>query len=76
MGLTAGLIGILVSVLMTFPINFIIHHVTSLDTLRAHVPVAGAIVLIIISMVLTLIAGLIPASVAAKKDPVVALRTE
>ncbi len=75
-GLTAGLIGILVSVLMTFPINFIIHHVTSLDTLRAHVPVAGAIVLIIISMVLTLIAGLIPASVAAKKDPVVALRTE
>lgn len=75
-GLTAGLIGILVSVLLTFPINFIIHHVTSLDTLRAHVPVAGAIVLIIISMVLTLIAGLIPASVAAKKDPVVALRTE
>lgn len=75
-GLTAGLIGIMVSVLLTFPINYIIHKVTSLDTLRAHVPVTGAVVLILISMLLTLIAGLIPASVAAKKDPVVALRTE
>lgn len=75
-GLTAGIIGIGVSVLFTLPINFIIHHVTSLDTLRAHVPVAGAIILIVISMILTLIAGLIPASVAAKKDPVEALRTE
>lgn len=75
-GLTAGLIGIGVSVLLTIPINLIIHHVTDLNTLRAHVPVAGAIILIIISMVLTLIAGLIPAKVASKKDPVVALRTE
>ena len=75
-GLAAGIIGIGVSVLLTFPINFIIHHVTSLDTLRAHVPVAGAVILIVISMILTLIAGLIPASVAAKKDPVEALRTE
>ena len=75
-GLTAGIIGIAVSVLLTFPINYVIHKVTNLDTLRAHVPVTGAIVLIIISMLLTLIAGLIPASLAAKKDPVVALRTE
>ena len=75
-GLAAGIIGIGVSVLLTLPINFIIHHVTSLDTLKAHVPVAGAIILIVISMILTLIAGLIPASVAAKKDPVEALRTE
>ncbi|MCR5601205.1 MAG: ABC transporter ATP-binding protein/permease [Ruminococcus sp.] len=75
-GLTAGLIGIGVSVLLTIPINFIIHSVTSLDTLRAHVPVVGAAVLIFISMMLTLIAGLIPSGVAARKDPVEALRTE
>ncbi|WP_294750793.1 ABC transporter ATP-binding protein/permease [uncultured Ruminococcus sp.] len=75
-GLAAGLIGIGVSVLLTIPINAIIHNVTSLDNLNAHVPVAGAVILVIISMVLTLIAGLIPAGVAARKDPVVALRTE
>ena len=75
-GLAAGLIGIGVSVLLTIPINLIIHHLTSLDTLRAHVPVTGAIILIVISMALTLIAGLIPARVASKKDPVEALRSE
>ncbi len=75
-GLCAGLIGIGVSVLLTFPINYIIHHVTSLDTMYARVPVTGAAALIIISMVLTLIAGLIPSRVASKKDPVEALRTE
>ncbi|WP_024860189.1 ABC transporter ATP-binding protein/permease [Ruminococcus flavefaciens] len=75
-GLAAGLIGIGVSVLLTIPINGIIHSVTSLDTLRAHVPVKGAVILVIISMVLTLIAGLIPSGVAARKDPVEALRTE
>ena len=75
-GLCAGLIGIGVSVLLTLPINYIIHHVTSLDTMYARVPVTGAAALIIISMVLTLIAGLIPSRVASKKDPVEALRTE
>ena len=75
-GLTAGLIGIGVASLLTIPINLIIHSVTSLDTLRAHVPVVGAVILVIISMVLTLIAGLIPSRVASKKDPVEALRTE
>ena len=75
-GLAAGLIGIGVSVLLTIPINAIIHSGTSLDTLHAHVPVAGAVILIVISMVLTLIAGLIPSGVAARKDPVEALRTE
>ncbi|WP_295073009.1 ATP-binding cassette domain-containing protein [Ruminococcus sp.] len=75
-GLAAGLIGIGVSVLLTIPINAIIHRVTSLDTLRAHVPVVGAVILIVISMLLTLIAGLIPSGVAARKDPVEALRTE
>ncbi len=75
-GLTAGLIGIGVSALLTIPINLIIHSITTLDTLNAYVPVSAAIVLVVISMVLTLIAGLIPSRVASKKDPVEALRTE
>lgn len=75
-GLTAGLIGIGVSVLLTFVINIIIHNVTKLDTLVAHVPLTAAVVLVLISMFLTFIAGLIPSRLAAKKDPVVALRTE
>ena len=75
-GLCAGLIGIGVSVLLTLPINYIIHSLTTLDTMYARVPVTGAAALILISMVLTLIAGLIPSRLAAKKDPVEALRTE
>ncbi|MDE6848871.1 MAG: FtsX-like permease family protein, partial [Ruminococcus sp.] len=75
-GLTAGLLGIGVSALLTIPINLIIHSVTTLDTLNAYVPVPAAIILVVISMVLTLIAGLIPSRVASKKDPVEALRTE
>ena len=75
-GLTAGLIGIGVSALLTIPINMIIHNLTSLDTLYAKLPAVGAVLLVVISMVLTLIAGLIPSRVAAKKDPVEALRTE
>lgn len=75
-GLTAGLLGIGVSALLTIPINLIIHSVTTLDTLNAYVPVTAAVILVVISMVLTLIAGLIPSRVASKKDPVEALRTE
>ena len=75
-GLCAGLIGIGVSVLLTIPINYIIHSLTTLDTMYARVPVTGAVALIVISMVLTLIAGLIPSRLASKKDPVEALRTE
>lgn len=75
-GLTAGLLGIGVSELLTIPINFIIHSVTSLDTLNAYVPLTAGIILVVISMVLTLIAGLIPSRVASKKDPVEALRTD
>ena len=75
-GLTAGLIGIGISYLLTIPINIIIHNVTSLDTLNARVPVLGALALVAISMILTLIAGLIPSRVASKKDPVEALRTD
>lgn len=75
-GLTAGLLGIGLSELLTIPINFIIHSVTSLDTLNAYVPLTAGIILVVISMILTLIAGLIPSRVASKKDPVEALRTD
>ena len=75
-GFTAGLIGIGVSELLTIPINLIIHSVTTLDDLNAYVPITAAIILVVISMILTLISGLIPSRVASKKDPVEALRTE
>lgn len=75
-GLTAGLIGIGCTILINIPINFIIHSVTSLDTLYSSLPIAGAVILVCISMFLTFIAGLIPSRVASKKDPVEALRTE
>ncbi|WP_124099074.1 ABC transporter ATP-binding protein/permease [Ruminococcus sp. Marseille-P6503] len=74
-GFTAGAIGIAISYLLTIPINMIISHLTDAPV-RAAIPVAGAVILIIISMLLTFIAGLIPSRIAAKKDPVVALRTE
>ncbi|MBR7185709.1 MAG: ABC transporter ATP-binding protein/permease [Clostridia bacterium] len=75
-GFLSGAIGIGVSVLLCFPINAIIHHLTNLDTLRAAVPPAGGIALVVISMALTLIAGVIPSRMAARKDPVEALRSE
>jgi putative ABC transport system permease protein len=75
-GFTAGLIGILVTLLLLIPINLILHAVTDIEILSAQLPVAGAIILVFISMFLTFIAGLIPSRVAAKKDPVTALRTE
>lgn len=74
-GFTAGAMGIIISYLLTIPINQIIAHVTDAPV-RASIPVAGAVILIVISMLLTLIAGLFPSRVAAKKDPVIALRTE
>ena len=61
---------------LLIPINLIVHHLTGLPTLSAILPVLGAVLLILISMALTFIAGLIPSGMAAKKDPVVALRTE
>jgi len=75
-GLCAGLVGIVTSVLLTIPINAILLHYTGLVGLRATLPVAGAVTLVIISTLLTLLAGIIPSRSAAKKDPVVALRTE
>jgi len=75
-GMTAGLIGILGTVLLCLPINAIVRHLTGIPQLTAYLPWQGAVALLIISMTLTIVAGLIPARVAAKKDPVVALRTE
>jgi len=75
-GLCAGLVGIGVSWLLTFPINAILLHFTGLTGLKATLPWEGAVFLVGISAVLTLIAGVIPSRSAAKKDPVVALRTE
>ena len=72
-GLSSGVFGIAVSLLLTIPINLVLKHFTGIGGL-AVLPWGGAIILIAISVVLTLIAGLIPARIAAKKDPVVALR--
>ena len=75
-GFTSGLLGVVITYLLCIPINAILHYLTGLNNLSAVLPVQTAITLIIISMVLTLIAGIIPSRSAAKKDPVVALRTE
>ena len=74
-GFVAGGLGILISYLLTIPINMIIASVTDVN-MRAAIPVLGAVILVAISILLTLIAGLLPSRIAAKKDPVVALRTE
>ena len=75
-GLCAGLIGILLTLLLTLPINAILFHFTGLVGLKATLPVAGAVILVLISVTLTTISGLIPSRVAARKDPVEALRSE
>ena len=74
-GLTAGVMGILVTIILNIPINIIIKHVVNISNISV-LPVNGAVILIIISVFLTVIAGFIPAKIASKKDPVVALRTE
>ena len=75
-GLGAGLIGIGVTLLLILPINAVLLHFTGIAGLKAALPVQGAVILVVISALLTIIAGLIPSRVAARKDPVVALRTE
>jgi putative ABC transport system permease protein len=74
-GFAAGAIGIIVTLLLCIPANMIIEHLTDIHNL-ARLPMAGAVILMIISTGLTMIAGLIPSRVAAKKDPVIALRSE
>ena len=74
-GLTSGIIGILITCALNVVINILIKNITGV-AVSAELPIVGAIVLIIISTVLTMIAGLIPSKLASKKDPVIALRTE
>ena len=74
-GLTAGVMGIVVTLLLNIPINIIIKATTNIKHL-AVLPLDGALILIVISVLLTIIAGFIPAKIASKKDPVEALRTE
>lgn len=74
-GLTSGLFGILISLILILPINLVLKHFTGLSGL-ATLPILGSVILVLISVTLTFIAGLIPANIAAKKDPVKALRTE
>lgn len=74
-GLTAGVMGILITLLLTIPINIIIKNLAGISNI-AVLPVGGAIILVIISVLLTTIAGLIPSRMASKKDPVEALRVD
>lgn len=74
-GLSAGILGIVVTIILNIPINIIIKNVVNISNI-SQLPVIGAIILIIISVLLTVIAGFIPAKIASKKDPVEALRTE
>lgn len=74
-GLGAGIIGILSTLILEIPINLILKYATSIPA-AASLPVLGAVILVVISVALTLVAGLIPSRIAAKKDPVEALRTE
>ena len=74
-GLTSGIIGIIITMMLNVIINIFIKKITGV-TVTASLPYVGAIILVIISVLLTVIAGLIPSKVASKKDPVIALRTE
>lgn len=74
-GLTAGVLGIVVTMLLNIPINIIIKNMVNISGI-AKLPIVGGLILIVISVLLTVIAGFIPAKIASKKDPVEALRTE
>ena len=75
-GLLAGLFGVGIARLLLFPANYLIHTFSNAKTLNAYLPLEAALLLILLSIVLTLIGGLIPSRKAAKSDPVTALRTE
>ena len=75
-GFTSGTLGVIITYLLCIPINAILHAITDINNLNARLPIPVALILIAISVLLTLFAGIIPSRSAAKKDPVVALRTE
>ncbi len=75
-GCFSGIIGIGLSLLLTIPINSVIAMLTGIEGLNATLPVSSALILIILSIAITVVGGLVPSRAAAKKDPVVALRTE
>ena len=75
-GFAAGVIGIGITLLLIIPINAIVQNLTGIESLRAILPAQGGVALVLISMILTFIAGLIPSGFAARRDPVEALRTE
>ncbi len=75
-GLCSGLMGVGITLMLIFPINDIIHAVTESNDINAQLPSGAAVILVLLSMGLTLIGGLIPSKQAAKKDPVIALRSE
>ena len=75
-GFTAGTLGVCLTALLCYPINLILVSLTEISILKAKLPLEFAIFLIFVSIILTLFAGIIPSRSAAKKDPVVALRTE
>ena len=74
-GLISGLLGITVTIILNVPINIIIKNLSGIKNVST-LPVSGAVILVLISVILTVIAGLIPSRYASKKDPVVALRSE
>ena len=75
-GFIAGLLGVEVSRLIIIPANILIHTITGVQNLSAYLSLQSGIILVALSIILTLVAGLIPSHSAAKSDPVIALRTE
>ena len=75
-GLASGLVGVVVTYLLCIPINLLLHHLTGIGNLSAILPISTAVILVVISVLLTMLSGVIPSRSAARKDPVVALRTE
>jgi putative ABC transport system permease protein len=75
-GFSSGVLGVGITYLLCIPINTVLHHFTGINRLNAVLPLSAAAILVGISVLLTLFAGIIPSRSAAKKDPVVALRSE